>query len=81
MTGYRSPSLVFLRQKIFLVGKILFLVHLGLKVLGRRGERVLRVLEMREDEEINEEGRVVRIGTGGWKTISHKRDRSPGGSP
>ena len=30
------------------------------KVLGRRGERILRQLEFRDGEEVNEEGRVVR---------------------
>ena len=32
------------------------------KVIGKRGERVLRVLELREDEIINQEGRVVLRG-------------------
>ena len=58
------------------------------KVLGRRGERVLRVVEMREDEEINETGRVVRKGTTwvrGPNPTTQKRGRegvsSPGRSP
>ena len=55
------------------------------KVIGRRGERVLRVVEMRQDEELSEEGRVMRKGTTGTEEnrIEHhkRKDRSPGGSP
>ena len=32
------------------------------KVIGKKGERVLRVLELRQDEIINQEGRVILRG-------------------
>ena len=59
------------------------------KVLGRRGERVLRLVELRQDETINEQGRVVRKGTEGTEMgqrnslaeTGHKRQSSPGISP
>ena len=66
------------------------------KVLGRRGERVLRVVEMRQEENINKQGRVVRKGMEGgrWGTRQYfgrdqptavrgqtsKRQCSPGSS-
>ena len=57
------------------------------KVLGRRGERVIRVVEMREEEMINEEGKVVlkeernREDTHPRDQERNKRGRSPGSTP
>ena len=61
------------------------LVH---KVLGRRGERVLRQVELRQTEMVSEEGRVVlrEQGEGRGERGSQQRgekrgNRSPGSSP
>ena len=62
------------------------LVH---KVLGRRGERIFRQVELRDNEKVNEEGRVVfleqglgREGEGRYQRRGEKRgNRSPGTSP
>ena len=57
------------------------LVH---KVLGRRGERVLRQVELRDREMVNEQGKVVDIEQGeDFRTNMGKRGatRSPGNSP
>ena len=52
------------------------------KVLGRRGERVIRVVEMREDEMINEEGKVVlKEERNRGDQERNKRSRSPGSTP
>ena len=51
--------------------------NLAWKVLGRRGERILRQCEMEEDEEINEEGRVVRKTEEDRENPARKRNRSP----
>ena len=53
------------------------------KVLGRRGERVLRLVEMRQDEIIYEQARVVRRGSEGTEfgeERGHKRQHSPAGN-
>jgi hypothetical protein len=47
------------------------------KILGKKGERVMRQLEMRQDEVINGEGKVVPRGQG----EREKRPHSPGNSP
>ena len=47
------------------------------KVIGKRGERVLRVLELREDEVINQEGIVVLRGQGRDST-GQSRDQGRG---
>ena len=61
-----------------------------MKVLGRRGERVLRQVELRESEEVNQEGKVVLIGRGldraaeGNSSVRRgekRSQRSPGNSP
>ena len=52
------------------------------KVLGRRGERVIRVVEMREEEMINEEGKVVlKEERNRGDQERNKRSRSPGSTP
>lgn len=54
------------------------------KVLGRRGERVLRQVEMRREEIINGEGRVVLRGQGTdgqGRGDRDKRPLSPGNTP
>ena len=52
------------------------------KVVGRRGERILRQYELREDEKINEEGRVVRkdfetVNRGGKRPLRQQTGHSP----
>ena len=62
--------------------------NLAFKVLGRRGERVLRQVELRQNEEVRKEGKVI------LKEVEELRDRgmfhqrgekrgyrSPGSSP
>ena len=51
------------------------------KVLGRRGERVLRQVELRQDEMISTEGKVVRRSSGVQELQRDKRARSPGSTP
>ena len=62
--------------------------NLASKVVGRRGERLIRIVELREDEELSEEGRVMRKGTAPWRkpnlaaaqvTVSSQRTSPPGG--
>ena len=63
--------------------------NLGWKVLGRRGERILRQIELRQGEIINTEGKVVlRTGEGqdmarglGQMLRGEKRPHSPGSTP
>jgi len=63
------------------------LVH---KVLGKRGERVSRLVELRDNEELNAEGRVMRRQSGMARltggnmipiNVAGKRNHSPGNSP
>ena len=57
------------------------------KVLGRRGERVIRVVELREGEMISREGKVIlkdersRGATQSTDQESRKRSHSPGTTP
>ena len=51
------------------------------KVLGRRGERVMRVVEMKEDEVINEVGKVVPREERQHRDQGRKRSRSSGATP
>ena len=51
------------------------------KVIGRRGERVMRQVEIRQDEMINTEGKVVLRSSGTQKLQREKRPRSPGSTP
>ena len=63
--------------------------NLANKVIGKRGERVLRLVELRRNEEINEAGRVVKVGAAasgprqesGTSGVSNKWPRSPGYTP
>jgi len=57
------------------------LVH---KVLGRRGERVLRQVELRENEAVNDQGRVVPQDLASAQDRENRKraaSRSPGQSP
>ena len=58
--------------------------NLVYKVLGRRGERVLRQVEMREGETVNEQGRVVTQEVAEQQSREQRKrgaSRSPGHSP
>ena len=61
--------------------------NLVYKVLGRRGERVFRQVELRERETVNTEGRVVMLEQEVGRDSSSPRrgekrtQRSPGNSP
>ena len=52
--------------------------NLASKVLGKRGERVLRTVELRDYETINEEGRVVRKGVQGMPAFPTHQNRQNG---
>ena len=57
------------------------LVH---KVLGRRGERILRQVELRENEVVNDQGRVVTQDLAAAQDRENRKraaSRSPGQSP
>ena len=55
------------------------------KVIGRRGERILRVVELRENEFINQEGKVVmrdqEVRAAQYRGQERGKKRSPSRSP